>query len=168
MTSIVWMNAEQHQPPEDSLLLVVEDREGGRVGDIVAGFYADGEYHLGTTMAGDPLQSDQVVRFWAKPNWPEGYNTAGCWDDVPSAGEQAPRAVPVTLQLSEDVYTNLLTVVKNCNLSHQERDGANTHGQLDVPRLLAMLAEDAAMTNSRPGSWEGSNMQQVLDSHGYQ
>jgi|GEM_PF-3175001 len=43
-----------------------------------------------------------------------------------------------------------------------------THGSMTVPTLLAMLAEDAAMTNSRPGSWEGSSMQQVLDSHGYQ
>jgi len=39
---------------------------------------------------------------------------------------------------------------------------------LTVPRLLATLAEDAAMINNRPGSWDGSNMQHMLDSHGYQ
>ena len=47
-------------------------------------------------------------------------------------------------------------------------DGATTHGALDVKALLAMLAEDAAMTHSRPSSWEGSSMLQVLASHGYQ
>lgn len=77
------------------------------------------------------------------------------------------KTIKVTLDLRDDVYQNLLTVVKNCNLAHQGSDGATTHGELDVPRLLTMLAEDAAMTNSRPGSWEGVNMQQVLDSHGY-
>jgi hypothetical protein len=43
-----------------------------------------------------------------------------------------------------------------------------THGKLSVSSLLAMLAEDAAMMNTRPGSWEGANMQHVFDSHGYQ
>ena len=74
----------------------------------------------------------------------------------------------VTVKLAGDTHENLLTVVKNCNQSHKDSEGATTHGELDISDLLAMLAEDAAMTNSRPGSWEGSNMQQVLDSHGYQ
>jgi len=28
--------------------------------------------------------------------------------------------------------------------------------------------EDVALTISRPGSWEGANMQQVLAAHGYE
>jgi hypothetical protein len=76
--------------------------------------------------------------------------------------------VAIAVAVSSDTYQNLVTVVKNCNLSHAERDGATSHGPLDVSGLLTMLAEDVAMTNSRPGSWEGANMQQVLDSHGYQ
>ncbi|CAJ7811100.1 Uncharacterised protein [Burkholderia pseudomallei] len=31
-----------------------------------------------------------------------------------------------------------------------------------------MLAEDAGMVISRPGSWEGANLAQVLLSHGYE
>lgn len=79
----------------------------------------------------------------------------------------ASETVSVTLNLTSDVYEHLQTVVKNCNHSNKEREGATTHGDLDVAGLLTMLAEDAAMTNSRPGSWEGAIMQQVLDSHGY-
>lgn len=43
----------------------------------------------------------------------------------------------------------------------------NSHGPLDLFVLIDMLLEDVAMTVSRPGSWEGSNMIQVLTSHGY-
>lgn len=75
--------------------------------------------------------------------------------------------VAVAIALSRDAYTNLLAVVESCNRAHESREGATTHGRLDVTSLLGMLAEDAAMTNSRPGSWEGANLQQVLDSHGY-
>jgi hypothetical protein len=75
--------------------------------------------------------------------------------------------VAIALAFDQDTYVNLQAVVANCNLAEASRDGATTHGKLDVPRLLAMLAEDTAMTNTRPGSWEGANMQQVLDSHGY-
>lgn len=78
--AISWMDAEKHQPPAESLLLVVEFTDGvGRVGDIVAGFYTEGEYSVGTTHAGDPLPDNQVVRYWALPNWPDGYDDAGCW-----------------------------------------------------------------------------------------
>jgi hypothetical protein len=76
--------------------------------------------------------------------------------------------VAIALAFDQDTYVNLEAVVANCNLAEASPDGATTHGKLDVPRLLAMLAEDAAMTNTRPGSWEGANMQQVLESHGYQ
>lgn len=76
--------------------------------------------------------------------------------------------VAIALAFDHDTYVNLQAAVASCNLAEASRDGATTHGKLDVPRLLAMLAEDVAMTNTRPGSWEGANMQQVLDSHGYQ
>ena len=75
--------------------------------------------------------------------------------------------VAIALAFDQDTYVNLQAVVANCNLAEASRDGATTHGKLDVPRLLAILAEDAAMTNTRPGSWEGANMQHLLDSHGY-
>lgn len=75
--------------------------------------------------------------------------------------------IPITVHVTQKVYQSLVTVVQSCNQSNLDRRGATTHGELDVPKLLTMLAEDAAMTIDRPGSWEGSNMQQVLDSHGY-
>ena len=43
----------------------------------------------------------------------------------------------------------------------------NSHGPLTVRKLAAMLLEDAGMVVSRPGSWEGSNMADVLRCHGY-
>ena len=81
-----WKDASKETPPESSLLLVIEDRDSkGRVGDIVAGFFAEGEYIVGTTMAGNALPADQVVRYWAIPNWPNGYDDAGIWQE-PSEG----------------------------------------------------------------------------------
>jgi hypothetical protein len=44
---------------------------------------------------------------------------------------------------------------------------ACTHGPLDMQTLITMLLEDVALMISRPGSWEGSNMSQVMSSHGY-
>jgi hypothetical protein len=76
--------------------------------------------------------------------------------------------VAIAIALTQQIYTDLLTVVDNCNLADENRNGATTHGKLDVSSFLGMLAEDAAMTNTRPGSWEAANLQQVLDSHGYQ
>lgn len=43
----------------------------------------------------------------------------------------------------------------------------NSHGPLDMATLAGMLMEDVALAVRRPGSWEGSNMIQVLTSHGY-
>lgn len=79
----------------------------------------------------------------------------------------ATKKIKITLELSESTHNDLLAVVDNCNRAHDARDAVTSHGKLVIPTLLLMLAEDAGMTNSRPGSWEGANMQKVLDSHGY-
>ena len=77
---ITWHDAQAEQPPEESLILVVEYTDStGRVADMVTGFFADGGYLTGTTMAGDPLPSDQSVRYWALVAWPEGYDENGIW-----------------------------------------------------------------------------------------
>jgi len=73
----------------------------------------------------------------------------------------------IKLQIPQAVYDDLVVVADSCTRIHKANDGFTSHGELDVEGLLLMLAQDAAMTNSRPGSWEGSNMQQVLDAHGY-
>jgi hypothetical protein len=43
----------------------------------------------------------------------------------------------------------------------------SSHGNLTLETLTKMLLEDVALAVRRPGSWEGSNMNQVLNSHGY-
>lgn len=43
----------------------------------------------------------------------------------------------------------------------------STHGPLTIEKLAAMLLEDVALAERRPGSWEGANMLNVLTSHGY-
>ncbi len=51
--------------------------------------------------------------------------------------------------------------------SFGEREDCNSHGRLDLQKLTRMLLEDVALAWRRPGSWEGANMTQVLESHGY-
>lgn len=64
--------------------------------------------------------------------------------------------------------TTELQKTQRLNTSHEVKtEGAGTHGLLTVASALEMLAEDLGMVDSRPGSWEGSNMAQVLTSHGY-
>ncbi|VXC90740.1 conserved hypothetical protein [Burkholderia sp. 8Y] len=75
--------------------------------------------------------------------------------------------VAITLELNDDVYKALRSVVARCNEAHQSSGGLDTHGKLDAKKLLTVLAEDAAMTHSRPESWQACKMQHLLDSHGY-
>lgn len=75
--------------------------------------------------------------------------------------------VKIELELGDDVHAALLSVVARCNEEQKSSGGMSTHGELNVKKLLTILAEDAAMTESRPASWQASKMQQVLDSHGY-
>ncbi|WP_454695927.1 hypothetical protein [Achromobacter aegrifaciens] len=76
--------------------------------------------------------------------------------------------VIVDVRLSRELHTNIRHLLGQLNGSHQVKiEQACTHGLLTVAGALAMLAEDLGMVRSRPGSWEGSNMAQVLASHGY-
>lgn len=74
----------------------------------------------------------------------------------------------ITIEVSDQDKEQLEELVKLCNRIDGIREGATTHGPLTVPRLLAMLAEDAALVLRRPGSWEGATMHQLLTSHGYE
>jgi len=74
----------------------------------------------------------------------------------------------ITIEVSDDDAANLAELAQRCAEADKERDGATTHGPIDVAGLLAMLAQDAAMVIRRPGSWEGANMAQVFTSHGYE
>ncbi len=52
-------------------------------------------------------------------------------------------------------------------LENNQGDEFNSHGPLDMIVLAGMLMEDVALAVRRPGSWEGSNMAQMLTCHGY-
>jgi len=52
-------------------------------------------------------------------------------------------------------------------LDENQTGECNSHGPLDMIVLAGMLLQDVALAVRRPGSWEGSNMSQVLSSHGY-
>lgn len=75
----------------------------------------------------------------------------------------------IEINLSDEAMTSLEYLIGDWNaaIDDQGVDAGNTHGKLTLARLTQLLLEDVAMTNTRPGSWEGSNMQRVLDAHGY-
>lgn len=73
----------------------------------------------------------------------------------------------ICIDVSDDTAATLTKLVNACNEAHDAHDGCTSHGKLTVESLVAMLVEDAAMVMTRPGSWEGANMAQVLMSHGY-
>lgn len=65
-----------------------------------------------------------------------------------------------------DVSEEDLKLIERALLRMNHSDG-NSHGPLDVHRLAGMLLQDVALAVRRPGSWEGTNMSQVLFGHGY-
>jgi hypothetical protein len=74
----------------------------------------------------------------------------------------------ITIKVSDETAERLAELATACTASGTLTKGETTHGALTVNTLLAMLAEDAGMVISRPGSWEGSRMAEVLVCHGYQ
>lgn len=73
-----------------------------------------------------------------------------------------------TIQVSNEIAIALHELAARCADANQRNDGCTSHGALSVSAMLSMLAEDAAMVITRPGSWEGSNMVQVFSSLGYE
>jgi hypothetical protein len=96
-------------------------------------------------------------------------------DDSEAAGLDEtvypPEPIPMqrlTFEVDDNTATNLKSLAQLCTEIDKRRDkGVTSHGPLTVPGLLALLAEDAGLVISSPGSWEGSNMQHVLACHGY-
>lgn len=78
-----------------------------------------------------------------------------------------PGETQLVLTIDNRTAEALAELAKRCSDVHGERDGFTSHGPLTPVTLMEMLAEDAGMVITRPGSWEGSNMAQVLVSHGY-
>lgn len=76
--------------------------------------------------------------------------------------------VIVDVRMSRQLHATIRSLLHGVNNSSQvKEERACTHGLLTVAGALEMLAEDLGMVESRPGSWEGSNMAEVLSSHGY-
>ena len=73
----------------------------------------------------------------------------------------------LTIAVSDKTATELDELVRLLNDHHESIVRYSSHGRLTRASLLAMLAEDASLVVSRPGSWEGANMANVLSSHGY-
>lgn len=67
----------------------------------------------------------------------------------------------IAFDVPDIVAETLIIVAKRC--AREE----STHGPLTLESMFEMLAEDLAMTETRPGSWEAANMSQVFTSHGY-
>ena len=72
----------------------------------------------------------------------------------------------IQIEIDDQTAADLADLVQQIN-ANAGPEPFNSHGPLTVKKLAAMLLEDAGMVISRPGSWEGSNMADVLRSHGY-
>jgi hypothetical protein len=74
----------------------------------------------------------------------------------------------IEVEVNADVAEALQELAGRCNHCSAIGDGFASHGAAFTPgKLLAMLAEDAAMLVTTPDSWQSANMQRVLASHGY-
>lgn len=67
----------------------------------------------------------------------------------------------IAFDVPDAVAETLRMVVEKCATE------ASTHGPLTLPEMFQMIAEDIALTETRPGSWEAVNMAHVFTSHGY-
>ncbi|WP_372169209.1 hypothetical protein [Xanthomonas axonopodis] len=96
----------------------------------------------------------------------EDGNADAGMESEPAVGDAD--TVIVDVAMPRSLHATIRTLLHSLNTSHQVREErACTHGPLTVAGLLAMLAEDVGMVETRPGCWEASNMAQVLASHGY-
>lgn len=73
----------------------------------------------------------------------------------------------ITINVTDEVAAALKELAQRCTEAHRAREGATTHGELTVRKLLEMLAEDAAMVVTRPGAWEADGIASTIQKHGY-
>ena len=73
----------------------------------------------------------------------------------------------IIIEVSDADAKELKDLVARMN-QQSDIERGTTHGKMTIKKLVTMLAEDAALAERRPGSWEGANMCTVLQSHGYQ
>lgn len=75
---------------------------------------------------------------------------------------QGGHTVKIEIEISEDDFA----LIEQFTEENRATEG-NSHGPLDLIVLAEMLMQDVALAVRRPGSWEGSNMAEVLRCHGY-
>jgi hypothetical protein len=74
----------------------------------------------------------------------------------------------ITITIEESTFESIKSLVDQINInSADSAEFSNSHGKLTVKSAIEMIVEDLGLAESRPGSWEGANMTQVLSSHGY-
>ncbi|WP_046869310.1 hypothetical protein [Microvirga massiliensis] len=69
------------------------------------------------------------------------------------------------IEISDEQAQTIQRILDSVN---DGREFPGTHGKLTIEGLIQMLLADVEMVHTRPGSWEGANMAQVLTSHGYE
>ncbi|MBU2752757.1 hypothetical protein HER14_17970 [Acidithiobacillus thiooxidans] len=72
----------------------------------------------------------------------------------------------IQIEIDAQLAVNLDSLVDQIN-ARAGSESFNSHGRLTVKKLAVMLLENAGMVISRPGSWEGANMADLLRCHGY-
>ena len=72
----------------------------------------------------------------------------------------------ITIEIGASSALEIQSLVDKIN-QHDNLERGTSHGEMTMKKLITLLAEDAALAESRPGSWEGANMAAVLQSHGY-
>lgn len=70
----------------------------------------------------------------------------------------------ITIELSDSGLEALEAFLASTEFCE---DLGTSNGPLTLESLTSMLLEDVALSRRRPGSWEGSNMCEVLRGHGY-
>ena len=72
----------------------------------------------------------------------------------------------ITIEISTSGALAIQSLVDRMN-QHDNLECGTRHGEMTMKKLITVLAEDAALVEWRPGSWEGANMAAVLQSQGY-
>lgn len=80
----------------------------------------------------------------------------------------SPNSTTVTAKIPAEIEGLVLRAIATANARRASTvPAAGTHGALTMETLIFLLLEDVAYTQSRPGSWEGAGMNNVLFAHGY-
>lgn len=69
----------------------------------------------------------------------------------------------IRIKVTADEYQALTELAEYLSLEGTHFDKS----QVTLDRLVTMVVQDTAMAHTRPGSWEGSGIIDLLQRHGY-